>query len=231
MIKAVIFDLDDTLTSEREFIKSGYRHVAGLISNKMKLDSMFIYNMLMRLFAESPKNVFNRLYDQLGIPYTQEDIVELVEAYRNHDPDIHFYDDVIPCLEDLKKRGIKTGIITDGYRCTQRNKLRALNAYAYFDHIIVTDELGRDYWKPNPRPFELIRAFISNNGEIDIRYEEMIYVGDNPEKDFYISAIYPIRTVRIIRDGIYKNNEYLNSIKENMTIANLNELIIILLHG
>ena len=31
MIKAVVFDLDDTLISEKEYIKSGYRHIAEVV--------------------------------------------------------------------------------------------------------------------------------------------------------------------------------------------------------
>lgn len=215
MIKAIIFDLDDTLISEKEYITSGYRYIAEVLSAKVGADKQVIFDTLMGLFQISPKNVFNRLLDQFQVSYTKDKIVELVEKYRNHMPDIQFYDDVFPCLEQLKEKGIKTGIITDGYISTQRNKLKVLSADKYFDYIIVTEELGREYWKPHPKAFELMKD------KLDVEFNEMAYVGDNPEKDFYISSIYPIRTVRVCREGVYKDRRYFKDIKEDYTIYSL----------
>lgn len=223
-IKAVVFDLDDTLISERQYIASGYRHIAEVLSVRIDVDRQSIFSILMDLFHASSKNVFNRLFEKLQIAYSEEDIMELVEAYRNHEPDIQFYYDVLPCLELLKVKGIKTGIITDGYISTQRNKMKVLNADKYFDHIIVTEELGRDYWKPHPRAYEMMHKILK------VSFEEMIYIGDNPEKDFYIGSIYPIKTVMICRNNeagsdIYKGRLYLENVKENYTIHSLVELI------
>lgn len=220
MIKAVIFDLDDTLISEKQYIESGYRHISNLLSRRLNKDQKEIYNRLFKLFYENPQNVFNRLFELLGVYYTKNDILELVEEYRSHLPTISFYDDVLPCLEELKSMKIKLGIITDGYANAQLQKLKAINAKSYFDEIIVTDELGREYWKPHPKAFEILKE------KFDVEFNEMAYVGDNPEKDFYISKIIPVKTVRIYReDGVYKNNYYLNNIKENYSIQNLHELI------
>lgn len=176
----------------------------------------------MSLFKVSPLNVFNRLYDKYQIEYSKEIILQLVKEYRGHFPDIQFYDDVLPCLSELKRSGIKVGIITDGYAVAQRQKLKAIQADEYFDEIIVTDEIGRDYWKPHPKAFELmIEKFIVN-------FDEMIYVGDNPEKDFYISSIYPIKTVKILRDGVHKDKNYLKDIKALICIKDLRMIKIIL---
>lgn len=218
-IKAVVFDLDDTLISEKQYIESGFRHVAEVLSSKLCISKQIIFEMLMNLFNASPKNVFDRLFDKLQIRYSKKDILKLVEEYRNHTPDIQFYDDVLPCLKQLKNRGIKTGVITDGYISTQRNKLKVLNAEKYFDHIIVTEELGREYWKPHPRAFEVMRNVLK------IEFNEMVYVGDNPVKDFYIASNYPIKTVRIYReDSIYRNEPYYKNLEETFRIFSLLEL-------
>lgn len=219
MVKAVIFDLDDTLISEKEYIKSGYKHIAGIIAARYPLDESQVFHDLMNLFRVSPKNVFNRLYDKYHIEYSEDMILDLVKAYRGHFPDIQFYDDVLPCLSELKKAGIKLGIITDGYAIAQRQKLKAIKASEYFDEIIVTDEIGREYWKPHPRSFELMKE------RLDINFQDMVYVGDNPEKDFYISRIYPIKTVRILRDSVHKNNRYLDGVKEDLSICGIQELV------
>lgn len=218
MVRAIIFDLDDTLISERKYIESGYRHIAKLLSNRYAKDAKELYELLNILFKNSAKNVFNRLLDDIGISYTNDIILELVREYRNHLPSIEFFDDVVPCLGLLKEKNVKTGVITDGYSNAQRNKLTVLKASNHFDEIIVTDELGREFWKPHPKPFEIMKEKLS------VEFEEMVYVGDNPEKDFYISSIYPIKTIRISREGIYKNKNYLNNIKEHHLIQSLIEI-------
>lgn len=218
MVKAVVFDLDDTLISEKEYIKSGYRHIAGIIEDRFVIDKNQVFDDLMSLFKVSPLNVFNRLYDKYQIEYSKEMILDLVSEYRGHFPDIQFFDDVLPCLSELKRSGVKVGIITDGYAIAQRQKLKAIQADEYFDEIIVTDELGREYWKPHPKAFELIKE------KFRVNFDEMIYVGDNPEKDFYISNTYPIKTVRIIRDGVHKDKRCLEGIEADISINYLQEI-------
>ena len=219
MVKAVIFDLDDTLISEKEYIKSGYRHIAEVIGQRFNINKDQVYIDLFQLFRESPHNVFNRLYEKYHIEYSKEMIIDLVNEYRGHFPDVQYYDDVMQCLNELKVLGIKIGIITDGYAQAQRQKLKAVEADMYFDEIIVTDELGRDYWKPHPKAFEIIKE------RFGVSFDEMIYVGDNPGKDFYISTIYPIKTVRIFRDGVHKDNFYLDGIREDFIIDKLTKIL------
>lgn len=219
MVKAIIFDLDDTLISERQYIESGYKHISKLLSSKLDENEEELYLLLMKLFRESSENVFNRLLDKLEITYSKKNIIELVEEYRNHLPNITFFNDVLPCLDFLKSKGIKVGIITDGYANAQRQKLKVVGAINYFDSIVVTDELGREFWKPHPKAFEIMKKTLL------VEFDEIIYVGDNPKKDFYISSIYPIKTIRLIRkNGVYNSAEYYKNIKEDISICSLNEI-------
>ena len=52
MIKAVVFDLDDTLISEKKYIESGYQHISKLLSNRFNKDEQELYQLLTRLFYE-----------------------------------------------------------------------------------------------------------------------------------------------------------------------------------
>lgn len=218
MVKAVIFDLDDTLIPEKQYVKSGFHHIARILCNKFEISEADIFADLIELFEKSSQNVFNRLLDQYKIYYTKEMVFELVQRYRHHFPEISFYDDVLPCIEHLKSNNLKIGIITDGYTNVQRQKLKAVNANTYFDEIIITDELGYDYWKPHPKAFAIMRD------KLNVEFTEMMYVGDNPEKDFYISKTYPIRTVRVFREGFYKEKAYLDNVMEVHSIYGLDEL-------
>jgi len=219
MIKVVLFDLDDTLISEFDFVKSGYKYCSGIIAEKYGFEAENINEMLNNLFNESSKNVFNRLLDSLKIKYTNDDIAEFVGVYRNHKPDIALYGDVIDCISALKAAGKKVGIITDGFVSTQRNKLEAVKADEIFDKIIISDELGIENRKPAPLTFSMMKDYFG------VDFDECVYVGDNPKKDFFIRKTHGVHTIRIVREyGVYKDCEYLENVKEEFRIESLNEL-------
>ena len=145
MKKAVIFDLDDTLISEDEYIRSGFAAVSRFLEDMYGWDARLTARQMYDLYLESPKNVFNRLLESHDIRYKNNEILELVEVYREHIPNVHFYPDVKPAMYALKDRGIRLGLLSDGYAVTQRQKLTVLgvNGKKMFDKIIITDELGR----------------------------------------------------------------------------------------
>ncbi|MCR5627490.1 MAG: HAD hydrolase-like protein [Lachnospiraceae bacterium] len=220
-MKAVIFDLDDTLILEKDYVLSGYRAVAEALSGTEGFmnDPEEIIKKLSELFDESPKNVFNRLYESFGLKYTKDDIMSLVEIYRTHDPEIKMLPDASEAIAALKNEGFFLGILSDGYLVTQQKKIKAIGAEAIFDGIVLTDELGRDYWKPSIKGFEVLSQ------RLNVGLNEMVYVGDNPKKDFEIMKNSPIKTVRVIReDGVYRDSEYGGECRENIRTDSLKGL-------
>ncbi len=217
--KAVIFDLDDTLVSELSYCMSGYSCVSRYIADELFTDRTEddVFKELTDLFQADHKNVFNRFLKNNG--RNEDSVMELVNIYRKHFPNISYYNDVSPMLKVLKERGIITGILSDGYGVTQRQKVRALKAEEDFDVIVLTDEIGRDAWKPSPKGFELIEE------KFGIEADNILYVGDNPEKDFYLSVTAGIKTVRIVREnGVYADREYHLGVREDFKIGSLSEL-------
>lgn len=245
-IKAVIFDLDDTLISEYEFVANGYRFVSDILAKRLGASPQEIEDRLWELSRQTYSNVFNRLFDLYGEEYTEDELKELILAYRNHPADTRFYPDAEETLKQLKARDILTGIISDGDPARQRNKIRSAVAgmkasglhktdsaditgisgdiekeiSRWFDEIILNDEFGgAEFRKPNPK------GFVEMAARLGVDPGEMIYVGDNPAKDFHISSVLPVRTARIIREnGIYHDREYLDGIKETFRIEALTEI-------
>ncbi len=232
-IKAIIFDLDDTLVSEYAFVKSGFKAVAkhlteckeGVFASFSGVDGDILANEFLSLFDEGAKNVFNCFLDAHGVTgYTGDDVFSLVKVYREHEIDREIYkpyDDVEPFLSALKDMGIAAGILTDGFAVSQRNKIKTLgfDLHPAIKGIVVTAEHGEGWAKPSAKGFELLRD------ELNVRPQEMMYVGDNPKKDFYISRNIPIKTVRIIRGGgVYENAPYFEDVREDHRIEKLEEL-------
>ena len=216
-IRAVIFDLDDTLYPEIQYVQSGFKAVSRKIEEDFGADC---YDLLLSLFCENSANVYNRALDCLGVPYSEAYIRELVAVYRAHKPqNLRFYPDVLPFLTTLKDLGIAVGILTDGRVEGQKNKLEALRCYELFDCILITDALGGErYRKPSKAAFERMCA------DLHLSFAQIAYIGDNPAKDFYIGTE-GVFTVRIKRENAlnFGGEQYYKGVRENLLTERLSE--------
>lgn len=206
MYKVIVFDLDDTLYFEKNYVKSGYKIISKYLNQKYGLNEKVIYKEMLFLFYKSPKNIFNRILDKYSISYSNEDIQNMIMLYRNHKPKIKLSKNIKKTLIFLLKKGYCLGIITDGFKEVQRKKIQALQLEKYFKKIIVTDELGenREYWKPHEKSYILMKEYFN------VEFNEMIYIGDNISKDFIAPIELGILPVQIInKKNIYREKSSL----------------------
>lgn len=187
-IKGVIFDLDDTLYSEKEYVRSGYKTVSDLLGGG--------YEEKLWSFFEAGKPAIDELLKEIGRESERD---AAVQAYRSHKPEIHLYPGVTEMIAELKSRGIKVGIITDGRPEGQRNKIEALGLDV--DDIIITDELGGvQFRKPCDIAFRIMMTRWRMNPA------DIVYVGDNAEKDFQAPQQLGMRSIYFNNnDGIYQS--------------------------
>jgi putative hydrolase of the HAD superfamily len=198
---AVVFDLDDTLFSERNYVLSGFRAVAAWLERQHGVDEERAFAGLEELFERGVRlNTFDvwlaaqGLADEVAIP-------DLVGVYRSHVPSIVPAPGVPELLESLNGR-TRLGLVSDGYASVQRRKFEALGLAVYFDAVVFSDELGRAFWKPSPRPFEVVAEALG------VDPSECVYVSDNPLKDFIGARLVGMATVRLRRpDGVYAQIE------------------------
>lgn len=218
-IKAVIFDLDNTLYDEHQFVKSGYMAVSEYLSKKNKVDRKEFYKLLWNTFiSHGREKVFNRALKKIGI-YDKEKVKELVKVYRSHFPNIKPYRGTFGILSQLKRKYL-LGLITDGIKSVQKRKVEALKIKDFFDLIIYTGQYGPKNYKPNTFPYlKILKKF-------KIKPFESLYVGDNPFKDFKGARKLGIVTVRILK-GEYRNLNVINNVSD-YKIKNLKELLSIL---
>lgn len=168
-IKGVIFDLDDTLYSEKQYVKSGYKKIGEYLGREDASEKLWRY-------FEDGKKAIDAYLGEIG---EEDKKAECLKIYRVQMPEISLYEGVAQIIEDLKAKGIKVGIITDGRPEGQRNKIKALGLESLVDDIIITDELGGPQFR---KPCDIAFRIMQNRWRLP--YEQIVYVGDNPNKDF-----------------------------------------------
>ncbi len=197
-VKAVIFDLDDTLYPERAYAFSGFEVVAVTFQDRLGGHAEAAAQMRRLFDTQHRRRVFNALLAERGLPDDSRLIESMIETYRAHKPAIALHPDADTALARLRGR-FKIGLISDGPPVSQWAKIDALGLPARVDEIIVTSELGPEFAKPHPRAFEIMAQ------RLDIQPHACVYVADNPAKDFIAPNALGWTTVRITRPrGIYK---------------------------
>ena len=198
MNEVLVFDLDDTLYPEADFVFSGFKIVDSWVLDRFGVKG-FAKHARNEFRAGRRGRIFNSVMTKMGLPDAKKLVDEMVGVYRNHCPNISLYPDARWALKHFFHR-VPLGLISDGYLNTQKNKLEALGIRHRFSKIVLTDSLGRDFWKPSPKPYqEMERAF----GPEPICYT---YIADNPLKDFIAPRLLGWNTIRIMREnGVYAN--------------------------
>lgn len=211
--KIFIFDLDDTLYKEIDFLYSAYREIAGLVELKFSLKG--IYAFMSEVYKEK-SDVFSCLVDTYDLPLTKTD---LLSVYRTHRPDIRLEPDTSKALEILKQ-DFTLGMITDGRSITQRNKFQALRLERFIgdENLIISEEFGSE--KLSEKNFMFFQDKYAD--------AEFVYVGDNLQKDFITPKELGWKTICLLDDGrnIHRQDfscpeEYLPDVK----ICALKELL------
>lgn len=182
----VIFDLDDTLFKEIDYLKSAYREIATMLADR-GIDNAYDQMIAWRNDGINVFDAINSHY-RLGIP-----VATMVSRYRLHKPMISLTDDCKELLDTLTARHTEIGILTDGRSTTQHHKIDALGLYHYVaeHNIVISEEFGSE--KPDERNY---RYFSDRNP-----HDRYVYIGDNPIKDFITPNRLGWFTIGIVDNG------------------------------
>lgn len=190
----VVFDVDDTLYLERDYVRSGFGAVERWLLDQGQPADGFAGRAWSAFLAGRRGDTFDVVLDQLGLRTDSAFVERLVHIYRLHRPEIELLPDARRTLTALSDAGT-VAIITDGPLESQSAKIEALGIRDYADPIILTASYGPGYGKPHPRAFEEVED------QVGVRGSDCTYVGDNPAKDFETPGVRGWRTVRIRRAG------------------------------
>jgi putative hydrolase of the HAD superfamily len=191
MIKALVFDLDDTLFPESQFALSGFQAVDHWIKRELRVEG-FAKAAEERFSTGSRGRIFDEALAVLHLNSSPDLIQKLVSIYRAHKPSIQLFPDADWALTRFASR-FSLGLISDGYYDTQNLKLEALQLKSRLQAFLLSDQLGREYWKPNAITYKTLEERLGCNGN------ECVYIGDNPQKDFIGAKRRHWFTIRIRR--------------------------------
>lgn len=214
-VKVIIFDLDDTLYDERHYVESGFRAVANFGFQEFGWEPEASFNFMIEVLdTEGRGAVFDRWLTSKGA-YTKKLVQHCVSTYRHHTPKINLLPEAEKVLNTFASYPIY--IVTDGHKIVQQKKIEALGLASRCYHVYITHRYGLKYSKPSIYCFEKIRE------RENCKWHNLMYVGDNPAKDFVNLNPLGVSTVRVLT-GIYRAVEAKPTYDAFYTINSLNQI-------
>lgn len=180
MIKAIIFDLDNTLL---DFIKMKQFAVQAAITamNEAGLDvnEEKAYKDIFNLYVEKGwenQQVFDDYLNQTVGQVSNKILAAGIVSYRRaREATLLVYPNVNKTLIELIKMGIKLAVVSDAPSREAWMRLYYLNLHHVFDPVLTFDDTG--VRKPSPKPFEMALK------NLKVQPEEALMIGDWPERD------------------------------------------------
>jgi putative hydrolase of the HAD superfamily len=212
----VIFDLDDTLYDEMSFVRSGLRAVANFGETAFGWNSEhsfgFMENHLIKFGRGKVFDVWLRLHGA----YSTTRVSTCVRIYRHHRPNIALFPSAFNVLNQLHSH-LPLYLVTDGHKVVQQQKIEALQILKLFKRTFITHRFGIRHAKPSLHCFEKIRQAER------CEWSKMVYIGDNPEKDFVNLNRQGALTIRV-STGSHASDLARNGYDAQLTIPDLSYL-------
>jgi putative hydrolase of the HAD superfamily len=108
-------------------------------------------------------------------------------------------------------------VVTDGHKITQQKKAEVLQLQRWFRKILLTHRYGLQRAKPSTYCFNLIRR------RERCVWTDLVYIADNPAKDFVNLNRLNVTTVRVLT-GMYKDVRAKKGFEARHTIPSLSHL-------
>ena len=158
MIRAVFFDMDDTLYDTSGFAAIARRAaVKSMVHNGLKCTEEEGYGILMEIVKEKGSNYdkhFNKLVERINGNPDPLIVVNGIITYHNTKfAMLKLEPETFSILLYLKSKGYKVGLITNGKELKQWEKLVRLGMYPFFDEVVTSESVGVE--KPDPKIFEI----------------------------------------------------------------------------
>ncbi|MFZ2456271.1 MAG: TIGR02253 family HAD-type hydrolase [Candidatus Altiarchaeia archaeon] len=223
-IKAVLFDLDNTLVDFVGMKKRATRAAAcAMVDSGLKEDaealSTELFDFYLGYWIEADdafEKFLQKKYGKIDIRLLAAGVNAYLKEKYNH---LHAYPGVKETLAELKERGLKLAVVSDGMRLKAWMRLNEAGIDGFFDVVVTFDDTGKK--KPSSEPFR--RAV----DELGVLSGECVFVGDWPERDIAGAKALGMTTV-LARYGWLRIGE---DHKADYEIDNIKEILGVVSNG
>lgn len=170
-IRAVLFDLDGTLHDRAETVR---RYLAGHVQ-RFVLPAGYAerWAELDDLGYRPKHEVFALLVQEFDLTHDPEGLLADWYAHSKLGPQL--MPGTREVLAELRTRGMRLGLVSNGRREGQRATLAGLGLEDAFDTVLISEEVG--FGKPDPRIYALALE------QLGLPPEAVLFVGDSPVND------------------------------------------------
>ena len=190
MIQGVVLDVDDTCYLERDYVYSGFLAVEQWASDTFGVAG--VARRAWELFLAGTRGTtITEALAHAGVTVDADVRDGAIRAYREHEPRIELLPDARDFLASQQGLNRKLAVITDGPADSQRAKCSTLGLFRLADPVVITADLGTS--KPDPAVYHFVEDAWGLHGD------QLVYVADNPAKDFEAPLQLGWRCVRVRR--------------------------------
>lgn len=205
MIRAVFFDIDETLV---DFDASARRAHIAIFGAE---DGYDIWNTLTPTywarftsgeldFQAMREARMAAFLEERGLPASLDDAARMEHArWEAVERRFSLYDDVAQCLDELRGRGVRLGVISNNESAHQRRKLATVGLADAFDVVAISGEVG--HAKPAPE------IFSHACGEAGVAVDEAVHVGDLLDVDAIAATTAGLTGIWLDRLGVRRGDE------------------------
>jgi putative hydrolase of the HAD superfamily len=188
-LRAVVFDLDDTLYPKRHFVLSGFRAVAAYVEREHGLPRAAALEALQEALDHGDEGrELQYMCERFALPMSL--VRSLVDVVRGHEPSLELPRQSVRALR-LLRSSWRLGILTNGVPAIQKRKVEALGVGGLVDTVVFATEWVSGRGKPEAA------GFVTALARLDVAPEAAVFVGDNPETDIAGAAKLGMKTIYV----------------------------------
>jgi putative hydrolase of the HAD superfamily len=221
MIKAIVFDLDNTLV---DFIATKElccrAAVNAMIKAGLPLSEKNALKKLMALYWKhgiESQDIFQRFLEKELKKIDYKILASAIAAYRSTKAgNLTPYPNVRQTLLKIREKGLKIGIVSDAPRMQAWLRLVEMGLADFFDAVVAFEDTGEK--KPSEKPFLAITK------KLGVKPSEILFVGDDAKKDIFGAKNIGMKTV-LAKYGVSKYTKTKKKIKADFEINDFKELL------
>ena len=225
-LRAVFFDIDDTLYSTSTFAaRARRRAVEAMVTAGLDVpveDAMRELDEVVREFTSNYGHHYDKLVLRLSEslrPGVHPAVIVAagVIAYHHTKDELAPFPDAVGILDALRETDLILGVISNGLTVKQAEKLIRLDLHRFLSPgaLFISEEIG--VAKPHPKIFLLACE------SVGVDPKEALYVGDNPEKD--VDPAHEAGLITCLRRGEGKHASSRGQQKADFVVEDLRDLL------